>query len=205
MTKKQKLAEESDSEEYLHKAAWQVVLRQIEHAEANPTGSLYDDLVAMVFALHCIEGYLNFVGEKILPELWKDEKKNFSRTGIGGKLSKICECCGIAVPDKGRRPYSTVSELKKLRDKMAHPKTHRVRKKMEFVEDKPPPLFVRSYLASLVGHKKALRAQCDVKRIADEIHSAAVSRFPHVGLGPDALEGIQSMRTTSTRLIGQLP
>jgi hypothetical protein len=38
MTKKQKLAEESNSEEYLHKAAWQVVLRQTEHAEANQQG-----------------------------------------------------------------------------------------------------------------------------------------------------------------------
>jgi hypothetical protein len=76
----------------------------------------------MVFAFHSIEGYLNFVGEKILPELWKDEKKNFSRTGIRGKLSKICECCGIALPDKGRRPYSTVSELKKTARQDGAPK-----------------------------------------------------------------------------------
>jgi len=125
MQKKQKFLEEADSEEYLHKAAWQVVMRQIEHAETDQTGALYDDLVAMVFAFHCMEGYLNFVGAKIAPELWKHEKERFGRTGIAGKLNAICERCGVAVPDKGRRPYSTVSELKKLRDKMAHPKTYR--------------------------------------------------------------------------------
>ena len=108
MQKKQKFLEEADSEEYLHKAAWQVVMRQIEHAETDQTGALYDDLVAMVFAFHCMEGYLNFVGAKIAPELWKHEKERFGRTGIAGKLNAICERCGVAVPDKGRRPYSTV-------------------------------------------------------------------------------------------------
>jgi hypothetical protein len=201
MPKNQRLVEESDSEEYLHKAAWQVVTRQIEHAEANLKGSLSDDLVAMVFAYHSLEGYLNFVGEKIAPELWKDERARFSGTGITGKLSVICERCGINVPTKGKRPYATVSELKKLRDRMAHPKTHRARKKVEFAETKPPPLFPKSYLASLVNHQKALRARDDVKRIADEIHSAVVRRFPHARLGPDALCGIHSMRTTSTRLL----
>jgi len=36
MQKKQKFLEEADSEEYLHKAAWQVVMRQIGTA-TNPT------------------------------------------------------------------------------------------------------------------------------------------------------------------------
>jgi hypothetical protein len=205
MQKKQKFLEEADSEEYLHKAAWQVVMRQIEHAETNQTGALYDDLVAMVFAFHCIEGYLNFVGSKIAPELWKHEKEIFGRTGIAGKLNAICERCGVSMPDKGKRPYSTVSELKKLRDKMAHPKTYRANTKKEFAEDKPAPLFARTYLATLVSHKKALRAREDVKCIADEIHRAALSRFPHAGLGPDPLEGIQSTRTASSRLIGHFP
>lgn len=197
MTNKPRLVEESCSEEYLHKTAWSVVTRQIEHADANPTGALYDDLVAMVFAFHCMEGYLNFVGEKIAPDLWADERTRFRSTGITGKLRAICERCGIDVPEKGRRPYSTVSELKKLRDCMAHPKTHKVSSRVEFVEDKPPPLFATSYVATLVSHRKALRARDDVKSIADEIHRAAVARFPRVGLGREAFGGTHSVRSSS--------
>jgi hypothetical protein len=200
MINKRRFEEDSETEEYLHKAAWQVVKRQIESAESNPNGALYDDLVTMVFAYHSFEGYLNFVGEKIAPDLWKEEKERF-KDRLPEKLREICSRCEISIWEEGKRPYSTLTELKKLRDKMAHPKTHRARQKVGFVENKPPPLFPKSYLASLVNHKKALRARDDVKRVADEIHSAAVRRFPHAGLGPDALCGIQSMRTASTRLL----
>ena len=199
MTKKQMFVEESESEEYLHKDTWQVVKRQIGHAEANPEGALYDDLVAMIFAFHSMEGYLNYIGEKIAPELWMDERATFGKTGLSGKLNVICERCGIGTPNKGKRPHATASELNKLRDRMAHPKTHRVRGTVKFTNNKPPPLFPKSYLAGLVSHLKALRARDDVKRITDEIHSAAIRQFPDAGLGPDALDGIQSMRSASTR------
>jgi hypothetical protein len=153
------------------------------------------------FAFHSLEGYLNFVGDKIAPELWADERETFKKTGLFGKLTAICERCSISVPDKGRRPYATVAELRNLRDAMAHPKTRKVRGRIEFVEGKPPPLFAKSYLASLVSHEKTLRARDDVKQIADHIHQAAGARFPHAGLGRDALEGIHSTRSTSTRLL----
>jgi hypothetical protein len=194
-SRKPRLVEKSTGEEYLHKIAWVVVKRQIAHAEANPKGRPHDYLVAMVFAFHCMEGYLNFIGEKIAPELWADEKTAFRDTGLTGKLTAICERCGIHVPKKG-----TLSELKTLRDRMAHPKIYKTSKTVEFAEDNPPPLFAKSYLSSLVSHQKALKARDDVKRIADEIHGAAVSRFPHAALGHDALEGIFSMRSSSTRL-----
>jgi hypothetical protein len=201
MTTKRRFTGESESEEYLHRQAWSVVLRQIEHAEATPRDVLYDYLVAMVFAFHSLEGYLNFVGDKIAPELWINERESFKDTRLFGKLTAICKCCRISVPDTGRRPYATVAQLKKLRDAMAHPKTRKARGRIEFVEGKPPPLFAKSYLASLVSHEKTLRARDDVKQIADQIHQAAVARFPHAGLGPDALEGIHSTRSTSTRLL----
>ena len=122
MVKPRQLIEESEGEEYLHKVVWRVVQRQIDYAERNPKGALYDDLAAMVFAFQALEGYLNFAGEKIAPDLWRDEKSQFSNDGIAGKLAAICECCGLAPPDYGRRPYRTVRELKKLRNTVAHPR-----------------------------------------------------------------------------------
>ena len=39
-----------DGEHFLHKELWRVVDRQIAHSERFPQGSLYDDMIAMVFA-----------------------------------------------------------------------------------------------------------------------------------------------------------
>ncbi len=201
MFNKRRIAEETETEDFLHKSAWKVVNRQIAYAEANRQRALYDDLVAMVFAYHSLEGYLNFVGQKIAPNLWKQEKEQFSDTGIAGKLSAICKRCEISIPEKGKRPYSTVAELKKLRDSITHPKTYRTSRRSEYAEGKARPLFGRNYLVTLVDHKKAIRARDDVKCIADRIHSAALIRFPTGGLGSDALEGITGMSSSTTRLL----
>lgn len=197
---KRRFEESASGEEYLHKDAWTVVRRQIEHADANPCGALYDDLVAMMFAFHCIEGFLNFVGDKIAPELWKDEKERFKASGIDGKLEEICKLCGLSKPKKGRRPYQTISTLKTLRNQMAHPKTRKTESVKQFEEGKTSPLFQKPYLSTLVSHEKATQARDDVKCIADEIHKAARVKFPDADLGVDALEGILAMRTTGTRL-----
>jgi len=202
MDERRKLIEDSEGEEYLHKDVWRVVQRQIDYAEANPAGALYDDLIAMVFAFHAIEGYLNYIGEKIAPDLWGNEKASFSDSGITGKLAALCERCGLASPDYGKRPYGTVSELKKLRDAVAHPRTRKTGETVEYDERKPPPLFPKSYLSKVVSHKRAIRARDDVKDIADQIHAVARAKFSEANLGPDALDGIMSMRSTTTRLSG---
>jgi hypothetical protein len=196
MTKrvKQRFEERTTSEEYLHKSAWCVVGRQIEYAEAKRSGALYDDLVAMMFTFLCFEGFLNFVGDKIAPDLWNDEKKRFKGDGIYGKLEVICERCGLAKPDKGRPPYLTLSALKILRDAMAHPKIHKNDDRVTpFAEGK---IFPEKYLTKLVSHEKALRARDDVKWIACEIHKAARAKFPDADLGTNALEGIVGRATT---------
>lgn len=200
MQNKRRFVEEGTTEDYLHRDVWRVVNRQLEYAKANPTGALYDDLVAMVFSYHALEGYLNFVGAKIAPDLWKDEKTEFSDTGITGKLTAICNRCGIDVLEKSRRPYSTMLALKKLRDSMAHPKTQKTNHRKEFVEGKTLPLFRPSYLAQLVSHQKAMRARDDVRSIAARIHSVALSRFPNVHMGDDPFEGMISMNSAMTRL-----
>ncbi len=177
------------------------MIRQIEHAEAVPAGAIYDYLVAMVFAFHTMEGYINFLGEKIAPELWKDERTMFKSADLTEKLKVVCERCEIGVPPRGKRPYSTVSELNKLRNKIVHPKVLTVKKSIKFDADHPPPLFAASFLATSVSPQKALRARDDVKRIVHELHNAAVARFPHLDLGNDPLEGILGTRTISTRLL----
>ncbi|TLG75168.1 hypothetical protein [Methylocystis sp. B8] len=196
--------ERSESEEYLHKAAWSVVNRQLRRAEKKRRGALYDDLVAMVFAFHSIEGYLNFVGEKIAPDLWKNEKHEFGND-LYKKLKAICERCEIDPPEKSKCPYSTIEALKDLRNKMTHPKTHRAKEETKFTDGQEPEIFSPTHLETLVSHEKALLARDDVRKIADLIHPAARGRFPDSGLGSDPFDGITSMRNSSTSLLSDDP
>lgn len=83
-----------EGQENLHRDAWCVVNRQIEHADKDQRGSTYDYLVSMVFAFHALEGYLNFVGEKIDPPLWIKEKELFG-SSLFAKMAKVCELTAI--------------------------------------------------------------------------------------------------------------
>jgi hypothetical protein len=55
-------------------------------------------------------------------------------------------------------------------------------------------------ISKVVDHKKALRARDDVKQIADQIHGAALAKFPDTGPGSNALDGISSMHSFTRRL-----
>lgn len=199
MSEHQKLVEETEGEEYFHEDVWCVVQRQIEYAEANSKGALYDDLTAMIFAFHAIEGYLNYLGEKIAHDVWCDEKTEFKGNNVTGKLAVLCERCGLAEPNYGKRPYSTIVELKKLRNAVVHPKTRKINCKVEYSEHKPPPLFRKSYLSEVVSHCKAIRARDDVNDIADKLHTAAREKFPKAQLTSRALGGIMALYGGTTR------
>ncbi len=198
--KRRYFIEETEGEEYLHKETWRVVKRQFDRPEDSRKGAMYDHLVAMVFASHTLEGYLNFIGDKILPELWKNERDEFKTTGITGKLAAILEECGLEPFENGRRPYSTAKALKKLRDKIAHPKTNKPKSRIIYSEGKEPPMFPKSLLETLVTREKAERARDDVRCIVDRVQAAAVAKFPKLHLGDDGLEGIINQHSHSTKL-----
>jgi gamma-glutamylcysteine synthetase len=61
---KRRFIEQASGEEYVHKAVWRVANRQLVHAKTETKGAQLDDLVAMVFASHALEGYANFLGGK---------------------------------------------------------------------------------------------------------------------------------------------
>jgi hypothetical protein len=48
----------------------------------------------MVFGFQTVEAYLNFVGERLAPEIWDDERNYFRREpyrGWDGKLRKVMD------------------------------------------------------------------------------------------------------------------
>ena len=198
---KRRFIEDSEGEEYVHKAVWLVAKRQFLQAEAHPKGALLDHLVVLVFVSHALEGYANYLLNKVAPALWQDERTRFVKTGLAGKLDALHELCGLAPLERGKRPWSTLRDLQRLRDRIAHPRIIPTSKTTSYVEGKEPPLFARSWLEETVSEIKATRAMHDAKRIVDALHEAAMARFPDSGLLPEGLEGILSTRRTSARLL----
>lgn len=99
---------------------WLAVLRQIENAKSQSTGSAYDMMAALTFAAFTIEAYVNFSGDILMGSDWK-ERENFDL-----KLKRII--CRLEMPEinKDAEPYSLIFALKALRDEFAHGKPIKV-------------------------------------------------------------------------------
>ena len=76
MGEKRRFIEQATGEEYIHKAVWLVVKRQIDHGANRPKGAQLDHLVALVFASHALEGYANCLGMKVAPDQGRDERNS---------------------------------------------------------------------------------------------------------------------------------
>ena len=186
-----KVRTQIEGERFLHKDLWRVVERQLEHAVGTPRGAFYDDLVAMVFALLALEAYLNFVGERVAPQIWADERNFFRKEpyrGFDGKLRKILELVGITEPPRDARPYSTVWVLKDLRDLIAHAKPMKFDSVVEHGVDEEPSIF-HSPLRDVITHENAERAKEDIKTFIETIHTAAIPKVKDIWFGPAALGG----------------
>jgi hypothetical protein len=191
-----------EGEIFLHKELWRVVSRQMLYARDNQKASIYDYLVAMIFAFHTLEAYLNFVGERLAPSIWKDERNYFRNEpyrGFDGKVRKILELCNITEPDRTNRPYSTIWYLKDLRDFIAHGRPEKFSDYIDHSPDQETSLF-RTPFGNLVTQTKACHAEEDVKAFLDMIHSAAKPLVNDIWFGEDALGGILQYSSGSTTM-----
>jgi hypothetical protein len=118
-----------DGAEIPHRELWLLVQEQAGLAGQRERDWFRPTLVAMVFAFHTVEAYVNYLGEKLAPEIWADER-NFFRNepyrGWEGKLGRTMELVNIEWSPSAE-PLSTVLELRRLRDLIAHGKAERLR------------------------------------------------------------------------------
>jgi hypothetical protein len=189
LASKQMLRTTVEGEHFLHKILWITTKRQMEHAEEKPTGAFYDYLASMVFASHSLEAYLNFIGERLAPEFWQDERKHFRTIGFGGKVRKVLELSAVPEPDEGSRPYRTILELKKLRDMIAHAKIERFSQSVDHLHDDMPERY-RTPIDLMVTPENAGIAIADVEAFANRIHAAAGALVQDVWFGKTAFDGV---------------
>jgi hypothetical protein len=84
----------SAGETFPHRLLWEIVEEQARLATERERDWSKPALVAMVFGFQTVEAYLNFVGERLAPEIWDDERNYFRREpyrGWDGKLRKVMD------------------------------------------------------------------------------------------------------------------
>lgn len=169
------LKTEITGEIFTHNTLWTMASRHINYALTNERGSFYDYLSAMLFSFLTFEAYLNFVGEKLRPEFWANERKNF-RHGVLEKARLIFEVCELPALSEADEAYATIVRLKALRDKLAHGKTVKLHEEVVHTEDAPPEFTGHDPLHVEVNKEAALTALRHTEELIRRVHEAAENR-----------------------------
>lgn len=183
---------------YNHRILWSVAERNFQTAIA-PTTSRVDAmshaLGAMLLYFFAFEGYLNWLGNRIAPEVWKEEKKFFSHPPYIGSLGKYCFLAKIVrlpTPDASQGPFQTAKEVLKLRHMAVHPKAEAGERLVKVADDLPPI----GKLAEKVSPEKAVRAREHLFKLAEDLHRNAKSAYPELDLEAQAFDGVFSYSGT---------
>lgn len=184
-----------EGEVFTHRVLWSACQRQLHVARSEPKGSWYFHLTAMLMGFMTYEAYVNFLGSKLQPELWKEERTTFRTApykGTSGKLRKLCELHDVPFPDKGRRPFQSVTTLNALRDLVAHGKPDEFELTVRHAEGSNPAL-INCSLDDFVSERKAEQNLADLKEMIESLHAAFVAKEGIDLLLPLALDGTLAM------------
>lgn len=190
---------------YTHRLLWQIVEQQAELARERDREWVNFSLVAVTFAFHALEAYVNFAGEHLAPDLWADEQNSFRKDpyrGWKGKLRKILELTNVPwEPDA--RPLKTIIELQELRDSIAHGKAERFSDTFDHDAeiDELMPSLPNSKIRSMVLPKSRLDEVLeDVRTILDRMHPAVAATVDDPFFKATAVGGPAAWMSRSTSL-----
>jgi hypothetical protein len=189
-------------ETFPHYLLWQIVEEQAKVASEREREWFKPAIVAMVFGFHTVEAYLNFVGERLDPETWQNERDFFRKEpyrGWEGKLRKVMELVELPWLEPVERPLKTILELKKTRDLIAHPKPEKLASEVIHAGDTEAPRLVSTLRSMFTPKEKMTSAVRDVDQFLNQIHNLAKPKVNDIWFGKEALRGPTeyTLRTTS--------
>jgi hypothetical protein len=186
-------------ERFVYRELWRVVVRQLQHANLHKRGAFYDHLVAMVFAFHTVEAYVNFLGERLQPGIWA-RKPRRPYTTFERKLDDLMKLLNVPKSNRPANLVDAIWDLKLLRDLIAHGKSESILRTIEHTSDEEPPM-EESFLQSQVTAKRAAKSAQDAKRFIEWLHGVARTTMPgDVWLRADALRGVLQQYSSHTAL-----
>ena len=162
---------EQKYEIYNHRILWITAHKNLALSRASEDDALFFALSAMLMMYFAFEGYLNWLGNLIAPEVWHNEKEFFNRPPYQATLGKYLYLSKILVlqaPNKSEGLFQTAKELQQLRDKVVHPRSESGKRSVKFAEGKFPRNY-QSWLSTKVSAKKRDRAEKDIEALGNMI------------------------------------
>lgn len=162
-------------EAYNHRVLWGAAERNLQQTTSSTKDAKFFSLGAMFLFFAAFEGYLNWLGARIAPDVWQDERQFFSRSPFQGTLGKylfLAKILQLSNPDPSKGSFRTAKNLLKLRNMVAHPKAEAGERLVKFKEGYPPPPY-QSELEKKVSPEAARRARKHLKELAEELHREA--------------------------------
>ena len=163
---------------YPHEILWRSamtsldLIQKIEDARED-----HLSIQALLNGFLAFEGFINFVGLKLFPDIWVDERRFFSGDdykGIEGKVAYLFEKFGMHL-SKGQEPYQTFKKVKGIRDILAHPKPHQYCKTTEIADSDDRPLLSYKTQWDEFENRDAVSAALNegIKKLAEQIRRKA--------------------------------
>ena len=163
-------------ESFTHRILWTCALHQLRAGEKTDIdGAQWFLLSALLTAYLAYEAYLNFLGDRLAPDVWRREKEFFRKPpyqGINGKLEFILETLVSPKVNKGARPYQTIAWLENFRDLVVHGKPEKYEGEIEHPIDIEPQV-LQSKIWALIERSAVKRAFEDVEKFACALHDSA--------------------------------
>lgn len=185
-------------ETYNHRIVWAAGEKNLKLAtQPCEDGKLFA-LGAMFLLFAAFEGYLNWLGSRVAPEVWEDERRFFSLSPYHGTLGKyrfLCKVLCLPNPDPSGGAFQTAVDVLKLRDMVAHPKPEAGTRSVSFRNGCSPPHY-QSKLAKRVSPERAKRVRKHLKKLAEELHLGARHAYPQLVFEEEAFGPILATAVT---------
>jgi len=123
---------------YPHEYLWRSSSRSLTMAETSDGEQYYLLMQSLLISYLAFEAFINFLGQCLDPEAWKDEKAFFNQPnyyGIEGKIKRLAEKLPTFVFKKGERPYQVIEQVRKFRTLLVHGKPYHFEKVEEVAVD----------------------------------------------------------------------
>lgn len=165
-----------------HRIVWYAAIANLELIKADDEDSKYYALGAMVLTFFAFEGYLNWLGVLIQPDVWKDERRFFQKEPFRGTLGKhlfLREHLGLPALSKETRPFSTAIMLCEVRNVLAHTKPEKGERYVEYTFPDYPPTY-EGQLQTMINPDRAQMAREDIEDLANQLHAGSTTRYPNL-------------------------
>jgi len=159
---------------YPHEYLWRASKKSLTMVETNGREQYYLLMQSLLTAYLAFEAYINFLGECLDPDAWRNEKTFFNQQsyyGIEGKIKRLAEKLPNFVFEKGKRPYQVIKKVGKFRTLLVHGKPYRYEKEVPDEGSKTDMFeFIWDEYLSLKNVKKSREA---IKEFCESLRSEA--------------------------------